>query len=72
MTLVLRSLPATTIPRTLPVTLNTANDHIRAIFAKAGLGSRGDLMATIFRDHSMPALQQAPRQGHRTQRSPRP
>lgn len=46
MTLVLRSLPAKTIPRTLPVTLKTANDHIRAIFARAGLGSRGDLMAT--------------------------
>ena len=40
----LRSLPATTIPRTLPVTLNTANDHIKAISAKTGAGSRGDLM----------------------------
>jgi hypothetical protein len=49
MTLVLRSLPAKTIPRTLPVTLNTANDHIKTIFAKAGVGSRGDLMATVFR-----------------------
>ena len=56
MTLVLRSLPAKTIPRTLPVTLNTANDHIKAIFATAGAGSRGDLMATVSRDHSMPGL----------------
>jgi hypothetical protein len=51
--LVLRSLPAKTIPktipRTLPVTLNTANDQIKAIFAKAGVGSRGDLLATVFR-----------------------
>jgi hypothetical protein len=38
------------------VTLNTANDQIKAIFAKAGVGSRGDLMATVFRDHSMPGL----------------
>jgi hypothetical protein len=30
MTPVLRSLPAKTIARTLPVTLNTANDHIEA------------------------------------------
>jgi hypothetical protein len=30
MTPVLRSLPAKTIARTLPVTLNTANDHIKA------------------------------------------
>jgi hypothetical protein len=53
---VLHSLPAKTIPRTLPVTLNTTNDHIKAIFAKAGAGRRGDLMATVFRDHSMPGL----------------
>ena len=54
MTLVLRSLPAKTIPKTLPVTLNTANDHIKAIFAKADAGSHGDPMATVLRDHSMP------------------
>jgi len=34
MTQVLRSLPDKTIARTLPVTLNTAHDHIKAIFAK--------------------------------------
>jgi hypothetical protein len=51
---VLRSLPAKTIPRTLPVTPNTANDHIKAISAKTGAGSRGDLMTTASRDHSMP------------------
>ena len=44
----LRSLPAKTITRTPPVTLNTANHHIKAIFAKAGAGSRDDLMATVF------------------------
>jgi hypothetical protein len=44
MTLVLRGLPAKTITRTLPVTLNIANDHIKAIFAKTGVGSRRDLM----------------------------
>ena len=53
---VLHSLPAKTIPRTLPVTLNSTNDHIKAIFAKAGAGRRGDLMATVCRDHSMPGL----------------
>jgi hypothetical protein len=60
MTLVLRSLPAKTIPRTLPVTLNTANDHIKAIFAKAGIGSRGDLMATVFRDHACQSRSRRP------------
>jgi hypothetical protein len=68
---VLHSLPAKTIPRTLPVTLNTANDQINAIFAKAGADRRGDLMATILRDYSMPGPQQATRPGHRTRRSPR-
>ena len=47
MTLVLRSLPAKTIPRTLPVTLNTANDHIKAIFAKTGVRSRRELMSRL-------------------------
>ena len=32
------------------------NDHIKAIFATAGVSSRGDLMATVSRDHSMPGL----------------
>jgi hypothetical protein len=56
MTLVLRRLPARTIPRMLPATLNTANDHIKAISAKTGVGSRGDPMTTVLRDHSMPRL----------------
>ena len=38
------------------MTLNTANDQIKAIFAKTGAGSRDDPMATVFRDHSMPRL----------------
>jgi hypothetical protein len=38
------------------VTLSTANDHIKAISAKTGADSRGDLMATVFRCHSMPGL----------------
>jgi hypothetical protein len=29
-------------------------EDLKAIFATAGAGSRGDLMATVFRDHSMP------------------
>ena len=54
MTLLLRGLPTKTIAKTLRVTINTANDHIKAIFAKTGVGSRGELMATVFRDHSAP------------------
>jgi len=38
----------------LRVTVNTANDHIKAIVAKTGVSSRGELMATVFRDHGAP------------------
>ena len=55
MTLLLRGLPTKTIARTLQVTVNTANDHIKSIFTKTGVSSRGELMATIFRDHNAPS-----------------
>ena len=54
MTLLLRGLSTKTIAGALRVTINTANDHIKAIFAKTGVSSRGELMATVFRDHSAP------------------
>jgi hypothetical protein len=40
----------------------TANDHIKAIFAKTGVSNRGKPMATVFRDQSAP--------GHDTQTCP--
>lgn len=54
MTLVLRGLPTKSIAKTLRITVNTANDHIKAIFTKTGVNSRGELMATVFRDHNAP------------------
>ena len=54
MTLLLRGLPTKAIAGALHVTVNTANDHIKAIFAKTGVSSRGELMATVFRHHSPP------------------
>jgi DNA-binding CsgD family transcriptional regulator len=54
MTLMLRGLPAKQIAATLQVTTHTANDHIKAIYAKTGVGSRGELMATMFRNHYLP------------------
>lgn len=54
LTLLLRGLPTKTIAGALRVTVNTANDHIKAIFTKTGVRSRGELMATVFRDHSAP------------------
>ncbi len=54
MTLLLRGLPTKTIAATLRVTVNTANDHIKAIFTKTDVSSRGELMARVLRDHSEP------------------
>jgi len=50
----LRGLPTKTIAKALRVTMNTANDHIKAIFAKTGVSSHGELMAAVFQDHSAP------------------
>jgi len=54
MTLLLRGLPTKTIAKALRVTMNTANDHIKASFAKTGVSSHGELMAAVFQDHSAP------------------
>jgi hypothetical protein len=31
-------------------------DHLKAIFAKVGVGSRGELVAKLFAEHYAPAL----------------
>jgi DNA-binding CsgD family transcriptional regulator len=54
MTLLLRGLPTKTIAEALWVTMNTANDHIKAIFAKTCVSSHGELMAAVFQVHSAP------------------
>jgi DNA-binding CsgD family transcriptional regulator len=51
LTLLLRGLPTKAIAATLRVSHHTAHDHVKAIFAKTGVGSRGELMATVFRDY---------------------
>lgn len=38
----------------------TVRDHLKAIFAKVGVGSRGELVAKLFADHYGPALHAAP------------
>jgi DNA-binding NarL/FixJ family response regulator len=50
MTLVLRGLPTKAIAAALQVSAHTVNDHIKAIYDKTGVASRGELMATVFRD----------------------
>jgi hypothetical protein len=39
------------------------NDHLRAVFDKAGVRSRGELAARIFLDHCLPGLVSGARPG---------
>ena len=39
------------LARELHISENTVEDHLKAIFAKVGVGSRGELTARIFSDH---------------------
>jgi DNA-binding CsgD family transcriptional regulator len=45
------------IGRTLRVTENTVQDHLKAIFDKFGVRRRGQLMAVIFGSHYLPLAQ---------------
>ncbi|ABW16490.1 transcriptional regulator, LuxR family [Parafrankia sp. EAN1pec] len=35
---------------------HTVRDHLKAVFAKVGVGSRGELVAKLFAEHYGPAL----------------
>ena len=39
------------IARELRISANTVEDHLKAVFAKVGVGSRGELTARIYHDH---------------------
>ncbi len=52
--LVLRGLPTKTIARELRISSHTVNDHLKAIFTKTGVSTRGELMASIFQQHYAP------------------
>jgi DNA-binding CsgD family transcriptional regulator len=49
--LVLQGKPTRLLARRLRISEYTVEDHLKAIFAKVGVGSRGELTARIFSDH---------------------
>lgn len=51
---VLRGLPSKTIAAELQISAHTVNDHLKAIFTKTGVSTRGELMATVFHASTHP------------------
>lgn len=48
--LALQGKPNKVLARELRISENTVEDHLKAVFAKVGVGSRGELTATVFSD----------------------
>jgi DNA-binding CsgD family transcriptional regulator len=54
--LVARGYTTNEMAASLEVTPFTIQDHLKAIFAKSGTGSRGELVARLFLDHHLPGF----------------
>lgn len=48
LTMLLRGMPSKTIANALHITTHTVNDHVKSIYAKTGVNSRGELMTAVF------------------------
>ena len=53
---VARGLSNPQIAASLHLSTHTVRDHLKAVFGKVGVGSRGELVATLFAEHYRPAL----------------
>jgi DNA-binding CsgD family transcriptional regulator len=54
------------------ISVNTVQDHLKAVFDKTGVRSRREVMATILRDHYLPGLNQSRQVGTTGYFRPRP
>ncbi|MFG3256478.1 response regulator transcription factor [Streptomyces sp. NPDC048172] len=54
--LVARGIGTAEIASTLAISPHTVRDHIKALFAKIGVSSRGELVARLFTEHYWPAM----------------
>ena len=54
--LVAQGLPTTAISARLHISQWTVQDHLKAIFEKVDVGTRGELVARVFFDHYAPRL----------------
>jgi DNA-binding CsgD family transcriptional regulator len=52
--LALQGRPTKLIARELGISVNTVEHHLKATFAKVGVGSRGELRARVFTEHFAP------------------
>jgi DNA-binding CsgD family transcriptional regulator len=54
--LIVRGLSTTRISRTLFISEHTVQNHLRSVFEKVGVSSRGELVKRLFFDHLYPSL----------------
>jgi DNA-binding CsgD family transcriptional regulator len=53
---VAHGLPTDAIARRLHISSWTVQDHLKAIFEKVGVSTRGELVARLYFDHDLPRL----------------